>query len=519
MKRKEYLLLLCLTLLTGACAGRRNSTDATSDAAITDSIQQTSVDSTEECSVDQSAGWQVIEALSKAYSDEPNVINRFIGSSRCPSFLEGMYFDGATLVFQVRGDTVQARRTLEQAAGNGAFRLEQVTEETFSEMQLHKILVEINQRYKTLPQNSLLRRNMTMWGATAHHVYVQFIQNTPEARREFREKLSDSPAVRFDGPEEPEINGMVGITETQGISLHPEYSVYADTATTASFLLINRSSQELMCGEHYSITYEDEQGTWRTLPINTFANDIGYLVPPGDYHRFVARLYPDIHRNKPGRYRFFYDVTLNKEGRKLNMMTEFRLTDNGQEVRQAVKIQLPSSDKSQGDTIEIRYISPVSDRNASATENVYNNFLTSLEKESTHNTNVNKYPDYYGGCFTDDEGICVFQIISRSNAEEVIKDLRRRTKSKCFSIQECEYSYPDLEEVLSDIKSKLFDSNFNDIRERLKWHGCYLDSKKNRVIVRLEKCTDESIKRFKAAVSNSPMIEFIEGGKDVVTVN
>lgn len=152
-------------------------------------------------------------------------------------------------------------------------------------------------------------------------------------------------------------------------------------------------------------------------------------------------------------------------------------------------------------------------------EDVYNNFLESLGNVTTRNVEEHKYPEYFGGCFTNDEGICVFQVVSEKNTEAVMKDLRTRTKSNSFSIEECEYSYSDLKEVLSSIKAKLFDRNFDSTRESLKWHGCYLDSKKNRIIVRLGECTDEYIKKFKAIVSDSPMIEFIEGGKNVIIVS
>lgn len=334
---------ISLALLAGACgnAPKRTAQPVPGDTTKTDTTASIPTPPTEEAAVDQSAGYQVIEALSKIYSDHPNTTGGFIGNERCPSFLEGMYFDGGTLVFQVRGDTILARRKLEMAAGSGAFRLEQVEEGTYSAARLKYIMNEINRRYDALPKDCFLKQNMCSWGASAHDIRVEFIYNTPEARREFREKLSDLPVIRFEGPEEPEPNPMTGVSETSGISLHPEYSVYSTRSDTASFLLINRSNRELMCGEHYFITYEDEQGTWRTLPINTFAVDIGYLVPPGDHHRFVAHLYPDIHRNKPGRYRFFYDVTIDETRRELNMMTEFRLTDNAQEVKRAVRMEIP----------------------------------------------------------------------------------------------------------------------------------------------------------------------------------
>lgn len=72
----------------------------------------------------QVEGMKIIGALSKAYGDNPNVTGDFIGSIRCPSFLEGYYFEGNTLVFQVRGDTLRARKILERVSGSKAFRIE-----------------------------------------------------------------------------------------------------------------------------------------------------------------------------------------------------------------------------------------------------------------------------------------------------------------------------------------------------------------------------------------------------------
>ena len=144
MKTKILVGILSCSLMF--CANKTQAPHVTSES---DSISE-AVYSVEDTVVDQSAGLQIIEALSKTYGDDPNVIGGFIGSPRCPSFLEGMFFDGSTLVFQIRGDTAYARRTLESAAGSKAFRLEQVSEGNYSQQQLLSIVEELNQRFDTL---------------------------------------------------------------------------------------------------------------------------------------------------------------------------------------------------------------------------------------------------------------------------------------------------------------------------------------------------------------------------------
>ena len=284
-------------------------------------------------------GLKIIGALSKAYGDNPNVTGDFIGSIRCPYFLEGHYFDGNTLVLQVRGDTLRARKILEEVSGSKAFRIEMMTDSTFSEKQLQGLLDELKRRYKALPRGRL-KTNMVGWGRTDHFIEVTFIRNTPEARAEFRRLLMDSPAIRFSGPEEPVRNNATGVSEEYGISLYPEYTVYADTASTASFILLNGSGQQIRCGEHYFITYEGKEGQWYELPIHTVALDIAYGVASGASRRFVARLYPDVNDNKPGRYRFFYEVSFESR-EKIRMMAEFRLTDNYGNSKRAEKTPIP----------------------------------------------------------------------------------------------------------------------------------------------------------------------------------
>lgn len=291
--------------------------------------------------VDQRTGQQVIEALSKAYGTDSTVIGDFLDSPHCPAFLEGMFFDGSTLVFQVRGDTTVARHTLEAAAKSGAFRLEPATAESFTQKQLKEILNIIDSKRDKLT-DECLKSNLMSWGMGSHYIHVTFILNTPEARKAFREKIIDSPAVIFEGLTEKALNNSMGVSDTLGILLQSDYPVYSTQSKRATFVLVNHSQVTLESGESYYITYEDGQGVWRDLPIHTIFNSVAYIIGPGKNKHLSGSLYPEIHHNKPGRYRFFYPVTFTDTGRNITLMAEFKLTDNPKELAEGQKEKRPA---------------------------------------------------------------------------------------------------------------------------------------------------------------------------------
>ena len=59
------------------------------------------------------------------------------------------------------------------------------------------------------------------------------------------------------------INNSIGINDTLGLSLHPEYPVYSTRQKQVTFVLHNNSGTEINFGGYYDYTYEDEKGIWR----------------------------------------------------------------------------------------------------------------------------------------------------------------------------------------------------------------------------------------------------------------
>lgn len=209
----------------------------------------------------------------------------------------------------------------------------------YSQKQLLDIKEELNRRLEKSTEETL-KRNITGYGVGLHHVEIYLIMNTPERRKEFREKIMDSPVFRFYGVETPVINEKVGANHAQGIYIRPEYPVYSTEAEQATFILNNYSGGTIECGEHYYITFEDKNGIWWELPMNTLFFDVGYVIQNKGERTMKASLYPDLHPNKPGRYRYFYEVMINRK--PILMMAEFRLTDDKKELKEARKTPSPA---------------------------------------------------------------------------------------------------------------------------------------------------------------------------------
>lgn len=190
----------------------------------------------------------------------------------------------------------------------------------YSEHELNAIMDTIGQR---LGKCKELSGSISSYCTVADSIEVNFIYNTAEHRRLFRQKVYDAPILKFVGPESPIRMSKTGVSDTLGISIRPTKDVFPLIAETVTFILRNNSCNELTCGEHCEIAFLDSEGVWRKLPRNEMFNDIGYEVRPHGSRIVSGRLSPKAFPTPATRYRFFYPITYN--GKNITLIAEYEM--------------------------------------------------------------------------------------------------------------------------------------------------------------------------------------------------
>ena len=87
-----------------------------------------------------------------------------------------------------------------------------------SEKELDTLHEEVWKRLR-MPENKAVRANVSMSGVGLQEVTFWLVMNTPERRKEFREKIMDVPCIRFEGSDGNEPCTKVGTSDTLGIRL------------------------------------------------------------------------------------------------------------------------------------------------------------------------------------------------------------------------------------------------------------------------------------------------------------
>ena len=190
----------------------------------------------------------------------------------------------------------------------------------YSEHELNAIMDTIGKRLSKCKE---LSGCISSYYTVANGIEVNFIYNTAERRRLFRQKVYDAPILKFVGPESPIRMSKTGVSDTLGISIRPTKEVFPLTAEEVTFILRNNSSCELTCGEHCEIAFLDSEGVWRKLPRNEMFNDIGYEVRPHGSRTVSGKLSPKAFPTPATRYRYFYPIRY--EGKDITLMAEFEM--------------------------------------------------------------------------------------------------------------------------------------------------------------------------------------------------
>lgn len=333
-----YLSLVCLSCLWLVSSCNLSTSRKPADVVPEDSVNQI-VDREK---ATQEVPTRLLHKLGELYGDNPpGVVGFSVESKDCPDFIGGVYInDRDTLVIQIRGDSAAVRKQLEDVLDSKEFIVEPAG--AYTQKELTVIQNKLSERWDAL-MDAPVMQNVVSMGVGINDIEIRLMLNTPEKRKEFREKVMDSPAFRFTGPEKAAKNARVGVNDTRGISLRPEYTVYPTDAEKASFILYNNSGGTVYYGGDYTITYEDTDGVWREQPMDRIVLSLAYGVENGEHKPITAFLYPQVHANLPGRYRFFLDVTLGdlQAGIDVPLMAEFTLSDDKQELAHATKTPIP----------------------------------------------------------------------------------------------------------------------------------------------------------------------------------
>ena len=243
------LVYLCCAWLVSSC--NVSTSRKQTDLMMKNSICETPAHnmSTREIPA-QEVPMRLLEKLAELYGDEPPGFTGFsVTNKNCPDFICGVYVNESNrLVVQIKGDSIVARKRLEDVLDSKDFLIE--TDAIYTQKELIALKEQLLDRQIILGDLPLLR-NVSYTKMRTHDIEICLIVNTPEEQKKFREQVMDSPAFCFTGPEIPDGNTVVGVSDTMGIVLRPEYPVYSTATKEIRFILYNSSRHMVHCDRYY----------------------------------------------------------------------------------------------------------------------------------------------------------------------------------------------------------------------------------------------------------------------------
>ena len=123
-------------------------------------------------------------------------------------------------------------------------------------------------------------------------------------------------------------------------------------------------------------------------------------------------------------------------------------------------------------------------------------------KQSATRGAASIYPDYYGGCFINDQKQLVV-LTTNESGQAQIKSMTANASNLIF--KPCEFSYNYLNQVMDDLADHMIK---NKDYKAINFIHCYLLDSANVVVVELLEYSPAKIEEFKRNVSDSPAIRF-----------
>lgn len=188
---------------------------------------------------------------------------------------------------------------------------------------LMDILVDIIRKY---PKADTIHENIS----TACQRYdgdtieVGLINNAMPYQEMFRRKILNYSALDFGKIEPPQPLPFTTTSDTMGISMKTEKTVYPVGTKEITVIISNNNSRTLFFGVDYGIARK-KGDEWIALNTSTVFNSLGIGVEKGRNYDFKAWMYNLVNDNKPGTYKIYKRIGFDGSRKEWYMSAEFRI--------------------------------------------------------------------------------------------------------------------------------------------------------------------------------------------------
>lgn len=188
---------------------------------------------------------------------------------------------------------------------------------------LMDILVDIIRKY---PKADTIHENIS----TACQRYdgdtieVGLINNAMPYQEMFRRKILNYSALDFGKIEPPQPLPFTTTSDTMGISMKTEKTVYPVGTKEITVIISNNNNRTLFFGVDYGIARK-KGNEWIALNTSTVFNSLGIGVEKGRNYDFKAWMYNLVNDNKPGTYKIYKRIGFDGSRKEWYMSAEFRI--------------------------------------------------------------------------------------------------------------------------------------------------------------------------------------------------